>query len=74
MTNFCLPHSVTQELYLIWLWLLVHMCKMMISPAIFFILIFSKLWFFGFLGGWGGVKKKKKKKKKKSKKIQHGKY
>ena len=41
-----LSHSISQELYLIWLWFLVHMCKMMISPAIFF--IFSKVWFFGF--------------------------
>ena len=31
-----LSHSLSQELYLIWLWFLVHMCKMMISPAIFF--------------------------------------
>ena len=31
-----MSHSVSQELYLIWLWFLVHMCKMMISPAIFF--------------------------------------
>ena len=31
-----LSHSVSQELNLIWLWLLVHMCKMMISPAFFF--------------------------------------
>ena len=40
----CLSHSVFQERYLIWLWFLVHMCKMMISPAIFFffkILIFQ---------------------------------
>ena len=38
-------HSKPQELYLIWLWFLVHMCKRMISPAIFFhffkILIFQ---------------------------------
>ena len=31
-----LSHSVSQKLYLTWLWFLVHMCKMMISPAIFF--------------------------------------
>ena len=36
MTLKKLSHSVSQELYLIWLWFLVHMCKMMISPAIFF--------------------------------------
>ena len=32
-----LCNSVSQELHFIWLWLLVHMCKMMISPAIFFL-------------------------------------
>ena len=41
-----LSHSVSQELYLIGVCFLVHMCKMMISPAIFF--ISSKVWFFGF--------------------------
>ena len=35
--KFCLSHSVSQEPYIIWLWFLVHMCKMMISPANFFI-------------------------------------
>ena len=30
-------HCISQELYIIWLWFLVHMCKMMISPAIFFL-------------------------------------
>ena len=45
----CLSDSLSQELYLIWLWFLIHLCKMMISPASFF--IFSKFWFFGFLGG-----------------------
>ena len=48
--KFSLSHSVSQEPYLIWLWFLVHMYKMMISPAIFF--IFSKLWFCLFFGGW----------------------
>ena len=41
-----LSHSVSRELYLIWLCFLEHMCKMMISPAIFS--LFSKVWFFGF--------------------------
>ena len=40
-----LSHWVSQELYHIWLWFLVHMCKMMIYLAIFFhflkILIFQ---------------------------------
>ena len=30
-----------QELYLIWLWFLVHICKMMILPALFFSLVFK---------------------------------
>ena len=34
-------HSVSQELYLIWLWFLVLMCKMMISPAILFHFFFQ---------------------------------
>ena len=38
MTTFCLSHTVFHEPCLIWLWVLVHMCKMMISPAIFCIL------------------------------------
>ena len=47
--TFCLSHFVSQEPYIIWLWSLVHMCKMMISPALFF--IFSKFWFLSFYGG-----------------------
>ena len=35
--KFCLSHSISQEPYIIWLWFLVHMCKMMISPVNFFI-------------------------------------
>ena len=38
-----LSDSASQKLYVIWLWLLVHMCKKMIS-AMFF--IFSKFWFY----------------------------
>ena len=45
--KFCLSHSISQELYLIWLWFLAHWYKIMVSPAIFF--IFSKFWFFRFL-------------------------
>ena len=44
-----ISHSVSQEPYLIWLWFKVQFCKMMISPAVFF--IFSKFWFLGFSGG-----------------------
>ena len=46
---FCLSHSVPQEQYIIWLWFLVHMCKMMKTPANFS--IFQNFDFFGFLGG-----------------------
>ena len=41
----CLSHSVSQEPYIIWLWFLVHMFKMMISPANF---SFFKILIFGF--------------------------
>ena len=35
-----LSNSVSQKLYFIWLWLLVHMCKMVMSAAIFFFSFF----------------------------------
>ena len=41
-----MSHFVSQELYHMWLWLLVHICKMMISPANFFIFFLS--YFSGF--------------------------
>ena len=44
--KFCLSHSVSQELYIIWLWFLLHICKMMMSWANFFIL--QNLDFWGF--------------------------
>ena len=44
--KFCLSNSVSQEPCIIWSWFLVHVCKMMISPTVFF--IFSKFWFFIF--------------------------
>ena len=47
-----LSHCISQEAYIIWLWFLVHMCKMMASPGACF--IFSKLWFSGLLGGKKG--------------------
>ena len=47
-----LSHSVSQELYLIWLWCLVHMCKMMIFNNItyssFFFSFFQNSDFSGF--------------------------
>ena len=42
--TFCLSHSISQEPYLIWLSFMVQMCKMIISPGVFFnvnILIFQ---------------------------------
>ena len=39
-----LSNSISQKLYLIWLWFLVHIFKMLISLADFF--IFWKVWFF----------------------------
>ena len=51
-----LSHSVSQELHLIWLWFLVHLCKMMISPTIFFIL-FKFLTFEDLRGVGVGVRK-----------------
>ena len=34
--KFCLSDFLSQQPYLVWLWFLLHMCKMMISPGIFF--------------------------------------
>ena len=48
----CLSHSRAKEAYIIWLWFLVRIYKMMTFPDAFF--IFFKFWFFVFLGGEGG--------------------
>ena len=48
--KFCLSHSISQEPYLIWLWFMGHLCKMMVSPAIFS--FFQNSDFFYFLGGY----------------------
>ena len=45
----CPLDSISQEPYITWVSFMVHMCKMVISPGVF--LLFSKLWFFGLLGG-----------------------
>ena len=42
----CMSHYVSQEPYIIWLWFLVPMCKMVISPENFF--IFQNFDFWGF--------------------------
>ena len=44
MAKMCLPHFISQESYIMWLWFLLQICKMMISPAI--VSIFSKFCFF----------------------------
>ena len=46
--KFCPSQSVSQEPNLIWLWFLVHKCKIMISLALFFIFSNSDFW-----GFWG---------------------
>ena len=47
--NLCLLYSISQETFIIWSWVLVHICKTTISPEIFF--NFSKFWFFRYLEG-----------------------
>ena len=51
MTKNSVSHSVSQEPYLSWLWVLVHLGKMMICPAIF--LIFFKILIFWVFRGEG---------------------
>ena len=53
-----MSHAISQEQYSIWSWFLVHLCKMMISPVMFF--IFLTFWFFGLLGGKKYLKMKSK--------------
>ena len=31
-----LSHAISQEQYSVWLWFLIHLCKMIIAPGIFF--------------------------------------
>ena len=45
--KFCLSRFISQEPYILWLSFMVHLCKMMISPGIFFISL--KFLFFGLL-------------------------
>ena len=42
--KFCLSCFISQKLYVIWLSFMVHLCKMVISPGIFF--YFLKIWIF----------------------------
>ena len=50
----CLPHLLSQEPYIKWSSFVVHKCKIITSPVVFF--IFSKFWFFRLLGGSKGKK------------------
>ena len=57
--QFSLLHYIFQEPCIIWLSFMVHTCKMIISPVVFFF-IFSKFQYLGLLGwGGGGVKGEK---------------
>ena len=51
----CLSHSISQDPYIIWLSFMVHLCKIMISPYVFFLRFFQILIF-----GINGAKKGKK--------------
>ena len=46
--NLCLSHFISQEASVIWLWFLLHICKMMTSPDAFFIFLFFIFYFFYF--------------------------
>ena len=46
--KFCLLHFISQKPYIIWLFFMVHLRKMMMSPGVFF--NFSQFWFSGLLG------------------------
>ena len=52
----CLLHFISLEPYIIWSSLVVHKCKMIISPGFFFFFSFSKFWVFR-LSGWSNCKK-----------------
>ena len=48
----CLSHSISEEPYIIWLSFMVHMCKMVISPGVFF--HFHKIFIFQIVRGVKG--------------------
>ena len=52
MTKSCLSHSISEEPYIIWLSFMVHMCKMVISPGVFF--HFYKIFIFQIVRGVKG--------------------
>ena len=52
--NICLSYFISQEPYIIWLPFMVHMCKMIISPGVFFSIL--KFWFSRLSGSWESKK------------------
>ena len=44
-------HTISQEQYSLWSWFLVHLCKLMISPGVFFFFFIYIFPFFGLLKG-----------------------
>ena len=53
--KFCLSCSISQEPYIIWLSFMLEMCKLMISPGVFFFSML-KYWFSRLSRGWMGKK------------------
>ena len=51
-----MSRTISQEQYRLSSWFLVHLCKIMISPGVFSIVL--KFSFFGLLGGGGGKRSK----------------
>ena len=49
LPSVCSPCTISQEPYIIWSSFSVHMCKMMVSPGVFF--FFKKKLFFWTVGG-----------------------
>ena len=52
----CLSHFISQEPYIIWLPFMVQICKIMMSPSVFFNV---KILMFQVVRGWKGQKKPK---------------
>ena len=58
--KFCLTLYLRNSIYFIWLWLFVHLCKTMISPALFFVFFhFFKILIFQISQRWSINTKKK---------------
>ena len=52
----CLPHFISQEPYIIWFSFMLHICKMIIPPGIFFYFHFFKTLIFWVVSGVKGQK------------------